>query len=114
VAIDYRFTDDGLALIMHWLYGLIYWWMLCLLGCLVLGIEWGQVMEATCIYCTSLQTFPIARHPSIVPLLHFALLVVKLRVFRFLEGKARPTRHLSDFSHRYGSFLSIHDGFSVL
>jgi hypothetical protein len=82
---------------MHWLYGLIYWWMLSLLGCLILGIEWDQVRKR--------RAFT-ARHskhslsPVTLALLHcciIALLVVKLLIFRFLEGKAWPTRHLSVF-----------------
>jgi hypothetical protein len=67
--------------------------MLCLLGCLVLPIEWGQVMEATCIYCTSLHTFPIDHHPSIVPLLQFWSASCEAPHFQVLEEKAWPNCH---------------------
>jgi hypothetical protein len=89
--------------------------MLCLLGCLVFQIEWGQVMEAMCIYCMSLQTFPIAHHPSIVPLLQFHSVGCEASRFQFFfvrEGLANLP--FKCFPYRYGSFLSIHEVFSIL
>jgi len=100
---------DGLALIMHWLYGLIYWWMLCLWSCLVLGIEWGQVMEAACIYCTSLHTFPIGHHPSIVPLFQFFSVGCEVLQFQVFGRESSTNLPFKGFSQRYDSFLSIHD-----
>jgi hypothetical protein len=40
---------------------------------------------------------PIACHPSIVALLHCFSVGCEAPRFQVLEGKARPTRHLSDF-----------------
>jgi uncharacterized membrane protein len=67
------------------------------LGYIVLQIEWGQVMEATCIYCTSLHIFPIARHPSIAPLLQFLSVGCEAPRFQVFRREARPTHHLSFF-----------------
>jgi hypothetical protein len=55
-------------------------------------------MEATCIYYTSLHTFPIARHPSIVPLLQFHSVGCEAPHFQGFGRKAWPTHHLSIFS----------------
>jgi hypothetical protein len=57
----------------------------------------GLGEEVTCIYCTSLQTSLLPVTLALLYCFIVALLVVKIRVFRFLEGKARPTCHLSNF-----------------
>jgi hypothetical protein len=54
-------------------------------------------MEATCIYRMSLHTFPIACHPSNVPLLQFRSVGCEAPRFQDFGREARPTRHLSIF-----------------
>jgi hypothetical protein len=85
--------------------------MLCLFGCIILQIEWGQVMEQTCIDCMSLHTFPIARHPRISPLLQFHYVGCEALRFQVFGREARLNRQLIFFRICLILCLSIHDYF---
>jgi hypothetical protein len=74
----------------------------------------GRVMEAMCIYCKSLQNFPIVHHPRIVPLLQFLSIGCEAPHFHVFGREISANSPFKHFSQRYDSFLSIDDVLSVV